>query len=124
MNKIPNCNQISWVKDGEILEILEYCVSNVSIKVDSSLTVMSKVFEGGDGWIRGGRAERSIDIGLLVPLDLGLDCIDAGGEVLSAMMDDVDSVLNVQRINDIGFVGFGDASKVAQSGETVVPIVA
>lgn len=96
MNKIPNCNQISWVKDGEILEILEDCVSNVSIKGESSLTVMSKVFEGGDGWIRGGRAERSIDIGLLVPLDLGLDCIDAGGEVLSAMMDDVYNLLNIQ----------------------------
>lgn len=48
----------------------------------SELTVMSRVFEGGDGLIKGGIDERSRDSGVCVPLDAGLDDCEIGGEVL------------------------------------------
>lgn len=43
---------------------------------------MSKVFEGGDGWTRGGMEERSSVRGTLVPFDNGLEAFEAGGDAL------------------------------------------
>lgn len=44
------------------------------------LTVMRRVFDGGEGLIKGGTAERSSDIGVLVPRDSGLEGAEFGGE--------------------------------------------
>lgn len=45
-------------------------------------TVMRRVFDGGDGLIKGGIDERSRDSGVCVPLDAGLEDCETGGEVL------------------------------------------
>ncbi|KAI4120772.1 MAG: hypothetical protein LQ347_007032 [Umbilicaria vellea] len=42
---------------------------------------MRRVFDGGEGLIRGGTAERSRDIGVPVPRDSGLEGDEVGGEV-------------------------------------------
>ncbi len=47
------------------------------------LTVMRRVFDGGDGLIKGGIDERSSDSGVCVPFDAGLEDCETGGESLS-----------------------------------------
>lgn len=47
------------------------------------LTVMRRVFDGGEGLIKGGTAERSRDSGVLVPRDPGLEGDEFGGELVS-----------------------------------------
>ena len=43
---------------------------------------MRRVFDGGDGLIRGGIDERSRESGVCVPLEAGLEDCETGGEVL------------------------------------------
>ena len=45
------------------------------------LTVIIRVFDGGEGWMRGGTAERSREKGVSVPFETGLEDGDVGGEV-------------------------------------------
>lgn len=40
-----------------------------------------RVFDGGEGWIKGGTAERSRECGVSVPFETGLDDGEVGGEV-------------------------------------------
>lgn len=40
-----------------------------------------RVFDGGEGWIRGGTAERSRERGVSVPFETGLEHGEVGGEV-------------------------------------------
>lgn len=42
---------------------------------------MIRVFDGGEGWIRAGTAERSRERGVSVPFETGLEDGEAGGEV-------------------------------------------
>lgn len=48
------------------------------------LTVIRRVFDGGEGSIRGGRVERSSERVSLALLDVGLDDDDVGGDALCA----------------------------------------
>lgn len=41
---------------------------------------MRRVFEGGEGLMRGGKEERSIERGVRLAFDFGLDDGEAGGE--------------------------------------------
>lgn len=51
----------------------------------AGLTVMRSVFDGGEGVINGGRADRSSESGVWVPfvtdVDIGLEDGEVGGEV-------------------------------------------
>ena len=47
---------------------------------------MRRVFDGGEGLIRGGIVERSRERGEVVPLDIGLDWADAGGDTFPVAM--------------------------------------
>lgn len=40
-----------------------------------------RVFDGGEGWIRGGTADRSRESGVSVPFEMGLEDGEMGGEV-------------------------------------------
>ena len=42
---------------------------------------MRSVFDGGEGVINGGRAERSRDRGVWVPFDIEVDIGEAGGDL-------------------------------------------
>ena len=42
--------------------------------------MMSRVFDGGDGLIRGGMEERSRVSGVPVPINEGLDAFEDGGD--------------------------------------------
>ena len=52
----------------------------------SVLTVMRRVLDGGEGLIKGGIEERSRESGVRVPLNLGLEDCETGGEVPSFAM--------------------------------------
>ena len=45
------------------------------------LTVIIRVFDGGEGWIKGGTDERSRVCGVPVPFETGLAVGEVGGEV-------------------------------------------
>ena len=46
------------------------------------LTVMSSVFDGGDGSMSGGSEERSNDSGVLLRFDAGVDASEIGGDMV------------------------------------------
>ena len=59
----------------------------VGLKMEGSRRlVIRRVFEGGEGDMRRGRAERSSERGVRVPLDSGLDFGDDGGETCESVM--------------------------------------
>jgi hypothetical protein len=75
--------EVVGLKYGSVVEVLaasvNYWFGKGSIYV---LTVMRRVFVGGEGVIRGGRSERSIESGVLDEPRL-LDIVECGGVCVS-----------------------------------------
>lgn len=65
-------------EDGRILEVLNKLARSTRRGLGLH-TVMRSVFDGGEGWMRGGRSERSRVSGVLRPFDEELDDRDRGG---------------------------------------------
>ena len=78
--------QVLGEERGERVEVLAVVLAGlVGIVLKAKPTVMSRVFDGGEGVISGGRAERSREsggwVGLDMDVDAGLPEEEAGGDV-------------------------------------------
>ncbi len=84
-----------WMGADELIKSLIVWMLSARNISGSLRLVIRRVFEGGVGWTRGGRLERSIDIGL----DLRDDGRERGGEVGDdgELSDDILAVLLYSR---------------------------
>lgn len=68
-----NCLEVVWLEDGGDVEILSDVSTDSAGWIVKSLTVIMSVFDGGEGVIREGTSDRSIESGVLGPDDRRLE---------------------------------------------------
>lgn len=60
--------------------------------------MIRRVFDGGDGLIKGGMDERSRESGVRVPFDAGLEDCEIGGEERSSAMTVAEFIVESRKV--------------------------